>query len=199
MKQTAVSPEFKRIAQAYVAMARQAKYRPAAPGDGFGGISLTTAELADPVLLNAEAQRYAERFIEEEDSHSNNFRIGISNYTTNRALVYAIEAARLLCGGADAIAAKLLHMAAVEVESESDIDPVEMSFADWLEKNRWREDPIGDLARDAHGDNGWPKGRLDLKDFKSYLAQRGACEEAKRALRRAWSEYQLFTDGFERV
>jgi hypothetical protein len=117
MKQTPASPEFKRIASAYWSMAQQAKYRPAAPGDGCGWISLTTAQLADTALLYAEAQRYAEQFIEEEDSLK--FRVGISNYTTNRALVYTIEAARLLCAGEDDLALKLLKMAAVEVESES--------------------------------------------------------------------------------
>src|SRR6516225_11877487 len=37
-------------------------------------------------------------------------RVGCSNYATNRGLVYTIEAARALCGGADDLALDLLRV-----------------------------------------------------------------------------------------
>ena len=39
---------FQRFRQAYMAMAKRAKYRPAAPGDGCGGIYLSKDELSKP-------------------------------------------------------------------------------------------------------------------------------------------------------
>ena len=108
--------EHERIQEAYLRMAREARYRPAARGDGCGSIDLTANELKDPELLAKEAARYASTFIKEEDTLQ--FRIGISNYSTNRAVVFIIEAARLLCGALDdERALKLLRMAASEVES----------------------------------------------------------------------------------
>jgi hypothetical protein len=52
------------------------------------------AALAPPIRAT-EARKYAELFIGEDDSLS--YFIGCSNWDTNRALVFAIEAARLLC------------------------------------------------------------------------------------------------------
>ena len=103
-----------RIREAYIRMAKEANYRPAAPGDGFGSVDLTATELKDEAVLNAEAARYAEEFIRQEDSLS--FYVGVSNWETNMALVYTIEAARLLCSGvADTLALRLLDMARVAV------------------------------------------------------------------------------------
>jgi hypothetical protein len=100
-------------------MAAVAKYRPQASGDGVGGIDLTEEQLQDREKLAKEAAEYARRFVAEEDTGS--FRIGVSNYTTNRAFLYTIEAARLLCAGSSSTpyALKLLQMAAKEVETES--------------------------------------------------------------------------------
>ena len=80
-----------RFAEAYVNMAEQANYRPAAPGDGCGGISLSDEERRDPQQLKREASEYALRFMEEAEQHR--FITGCSNFTTNRALVYVIETA----------------------------------------------------------------------------------------------------------
>ena len=108
--------EFERIRDAYLSMARSARYRPAAPGDGLGNVTLSAAELGDTATLAAEATDYAARFTAEQESLS--FSIGCANYTTNRALVFVIEAARLLCSGiADHVAAKLLRMALSEVRA----------------------------------------------------------------------------------
>lgn len=108
--------EHNRIHEAYLCMAKKAKHRPQTPSDGLGHILLSDAELADPDRLKVEASDYAERFIKEEDT--SRFNIGVSNYPTNRAFVYTIEAAKLLCtGSADRRAAKLLGMALKDVKA----------------------------------------------------------------------------------
>ena len=48
-------PSQVRFAQAYLKMAIEAHYRPAAPGDGMGGIYLSEDELEDRDLLLKEA------------------------------------------------------------------------------------------------------------------------------------------------
>lgn len=107
-----------RIADAYRQMAADAKYRPAAPGDGWGGISLDRDQLADANILADESLRYAEKLLREEDGHQ--FWIGCSCFDTVRAFVYTIEAARCLCAGTDFenVAGKLLRMALAELEGK---------------------------------------------------------------------------------
>ena len=46
--------------------------------------------------------------------------IGCSNYDTNRAFVLSIEAARLLAGGGNAIAVKLLKLAIRQIGDDDD-------------------------------------------------------------------------------
>jgi hypothetical protein len=86
----------KRLYEAYMARAAVG-YRPGAPGDGFGHIHLTLAELRDRERLVEEAMKYVARFRKEENGQT--FWTGCSNFGTNRAFVWVIEAARLLCGG----------------------------------------------------------------------------------------------------
>jgi hypothetical protein len=102
-----------RFAQAYLRMAREAHYRPGAPSDGMGHIYLSRAQLRDSARLKDEAIAYAIKFYEEEDTHQ--FHIGVSDYETNRAFMWTIEAARMLAGGLDDVALKLLEMAVAEV------------------------------------------------------------------------------------
>jgi hypothetical protein len=111
-----------RYANAYLAMAHFAKYRPAAPSDGLGNIQLSKAELDDPRRLKEEALKYARSFSKEEDSHQ--FRVGCSDFRTNQALIWTIEAARQLCsgGGGNETAAVLLKMALRQVRSVADED-----------------------------------------------------------------------------
>jgi hypothetical protein len=52
--------------------------------------------------------------LSQEDSH---FTIGVSDSSTNRALVYAIEAARALCSPAPDLAIALLQMAVEETKA----------------------------------------------------------------------------------
>ena len=79
------------IREAYLAMAKVG-YRPAAPGDGCGSISLTRKQLADPAQLEREATGYADSFRKEEDTCR--FWIGCADSRRTQALVYTIEAAR---------------------------------------------------------------------------------------------------------
>jgi hypothetical protein len=103
-----------RFARAYLTMAR-AGYRPAAPSDGLGNIQLSLDQCRDPQRLHEEAVKYALAFARQEDCLT--FRIGCSNYDTNRAFVLCIEAARLLCAGdADKLALRLLNLAIEEIE-----------------------------------------------------------------------------------
>lgn len=107
--------EHSRIKEAYLEMATKARYRPYAPDDGMGNIQLTKEQLADRSQLEEEADNYATTFIREEDSLK--VSMGISNFKTNRALVYAIEAARQMCAANDRLASKLLDMARAEMDS----------------------------------------------------------------------------------
>jgi hypothetical protein len=115
--------EHDRIREAYFAMAK-AGYRPAAPGDGCGSISLTRKQLADPVRLEREAQAYADNYIKEEDRGQ--VWMGCADLRLAQAKVYAIEAARLLCGvvvpsSTGRYALKLLKLAQAELMPTLDL------------------------------------------------------------------------------
>jgi hypothetical protein len=104
-----------RFVDAYLAMAKQAKYRPAAPSDGFGNVQLSLEQVRDPERLHRESIQYAVQFLAEEDKDS--FWIGCSDFRTNKAFAWTIEAARQLASGmsGNATALKLLEMAAREI------------------------------------------------------------------------------------
>lgn len=101
---------------AYLRMAREAKYRPGAPGDGMGGIYLTREQLASPDLLQREAERYAEDFYRREETGK---LMGscCCDGRAAKAFILTIEAAHLQCSGCDGFrpALKLLQMAAQEM------------------------------------------------------------------------------------
>jgi hypothetical protein len=110
-------PRILRWAEAYEAMAREAKYRPAAPSDGMGGVYLSVEQASDPERLRRESLEYAVQFLAEEDTDS--FWVGCSDFRTNKAFMWTIEAARQLASGmsGNATAVKLLEMAACEVRN----------------------------------------------------------------------------------
>jgi hypothetical protein len=95
------------IAGAYRLMASKCRYRPAAPSDGFGNITVPTADLD----MDAECLDYARRWWQEEDDLR--FFVGCCNFSTRPATIFAIEAARSMCTGSDGdeLARKLLQMA----------------------------------------------------------------------------------------
>lgn len=62
-----------------------------------------------------------------------------------------------------------------------------MTFWPWLKRQGDRDDPIGDLSRDALADK-HRKGST-LASWRKHLEQRGACGGALKALEEAWQEY----------
>jgi hypothetical protein len=90
-------PRSQRFHDAYLMMAADARYRPAAPGDGFGPVLLSEAQAHDPVRLEQEACKYAGQFAQDDEREEH--WTGCTNYDTNRAFVFVIEAARALCSG----------------------------------------------------------------------------------------------------
>jgi hypothetical protein len=63
-----------------------------------------------------------------------------------------------------------------------------MTFTAWLRKQVWRDDPVGDLARDVVVDPTWPRTR-GYFGFHLYLRKLAACEGAQRTLSQAWAEW----------
>ena len=101
------------IESAYKAMATKAKYRPAAPSDGMGNISVPVEALN----LDKEAAEYARDWWKEEDDQT--FDIGCCDQVTRPATIFAIEAARNMCAGVGGqeTALRLLKMAVKELET----------------------------------------------------------------------------------
>jgi hypothetical protein len=58
-------------------LAKEARYRPQAPGDGMGHVLLSKKQVVDPERLEREATAYALKFNEEENGRT--FLIGCSN------------------------------------------------------------------------------------------------------------------------
>ena len=66
-----------------------------------------------------------------------------------------------------------------------------MTFQQWLRRQCHREDPVGDLARDAAHDRDKPYGRTTRAQWRAHLMTHiDACEGAFQALERAWDEYE---------
>lgn len=63
------------------------------------------------------------------------------------------------------------------------------NFSQWLFSNSERDDLVGDLAKDAMGDNDFPKSAKHHEDVREYLEFRGA--GALEALNDAWLEYTM--------
>ncbi|WP_410498666.1 YozE family protein [Chitinibacter sp. S2-10] len=58
----------------------------------------------------------------------------------------------------------------------------------WLEKQRGRNDLIGDLAQDILSDKGFPLGASTRREVEDYLSHHG--EHINNAVRDAWFEYE---------
>jgi hypothetical protein len=61
-------------------------------------------------------------------------------------------------------------------------------FTDWLAQQHGRDDPVGDLARDATRDALWPA-RGSFSDLYDHLGELGASDAAFATLARAWTEF----------
>jgi hypothetical protein len=99
--------EHDRIVEAFLEIARVLRYR-------HGGGHIQVSPETEARVLK-EASAYAQRFIAEEED-GGRFRIGVGDFATLRALVYAVEACRLLCAADDiGLAHDLLALAVEEV------------------------------------------------------------------------------------
>lgn len=103
-------PSYEQVVRTYERLAREAKYRPTAPGDGLGNITVPVAELDLP----AEAAAYAVGW--GRDEQSMDFFLGCPSFDDRPALIFIVEAARLLNGVERKGAAHLLRMALAELE-----------------------------------------------------------------------------------
>jgi hypothetical protein len=97
------------IEQTYRRMAHEARYRPAAPSDGFGNLTVPVEWLN----LDQEAERYAQWWWKEENSDQ--YLIGCPDFRDRPALIFLVEAARNLCGGNVPLAQRLLDMARADL------------------------------------------------------------------------------------
>lgn len=66
------------------------------------------------------------------------------------------------------------------------------TFLVWLYKQKKRDDPVGDLARDCSSDRSLdkPRKKHTLDGWHDYLFSQNACDGAHSALDGAWSEYK---------
>ena len=64
-----------------------------------------------------------------------------------------------------------------------------MGFKVWLKTQTHRDEPVGDIARDAVGDRCWPKGNAKLGTLIEHLESHGASSPAIEALRDAYGEW----------
>lgn len=67
------------------------------------------------------------------------------------------------------------------------------AFHHWLEAQKGRGDPVGDLAGDAMADQRFPVFVNDLDSVKRYMESRFASDRALEALDEAWAEFQRST------
>jgi transcriptional regulator with XRE-family HTH domain len=69
-------------------------------------------------------------------------------------------------------------------------EPKSGTFAHWLRKQTKRNDPIGDLARDAAQDRTFPVDTSSGPKLRSYMRSCRACDEAIEALEEALAEWR---------
>lgn len=98
----------------YQRMSEEARYRPSAPSDGMGNITVPLAELD----LEAEAVEYARHWWNEEEH--GRYTIGCPDMTHRAALVFLVEAARNLCGMNTKGALRLTQMALDFLEADQE-------------------------------------------------------------------------------
>jgi len=106
-----LSSEVVRYIEVYRAMAALPRpYRPGAPSDGYGNITVPL----DQLDLDTEALEWATRLSAETDSRQ--FYIGVPDYSLNRAFAYALEIARACCGVQPELARELTVLLAAELD-----------------------------------------------------------------------------------
>jgi len=99
----------RQIADVYARMAREVRYRPAAPSDGFGNITVPEDELD----LGREQESYIASWWRQEDVRR--YAVGCPAFPMRKVMILAIEAARACCGGQYDLARPLLELALDEL------------------------------------------------------------------------------------
>jgi uncharacterized protein YozE (UPF0346 family) len=64
-----------------------------------------------------------------------------------------------------------------------------MTFWQWINRQKRRDDAVGDIARDIIGDPEWPRRAWKLTTLMEYLASAAASPNAVRAFAQAWGEW----------
>jgi uncharacterized protein YozE (UPF0346 family) len=65
-----------------------------------------------------------------------------------------------------------------------------MAFLEWLARQTWRRDAVGDLARDTRNDRTWPPtGKISRARLHAHLERNHAIPAALTALDTAWNEW----------
>jgi hypothetical protein len=117
-------PVYNQLIPVYKQVAEKVRYRPMAPSDGFGNITVPIEELD----INREAHEFAIEWWAQENEGS--FWIGYVDFQFRPALVYSILAMRLLAGAfekQDVIKSMtLLVMAMRELIASDDGEVIEM-------------------------------------------------------------------------
>lgn len=101
------------VSDAYRQMAVDARYRPAAPSDGLGNITVPIEQLD----IRMEAQRYAVNWWRQEEQQ--NYPIGCPDFSDRPALIFTVEAARAICGVNRELAISLLELALTDLKARS--------------------------------------------------------------------------------
>lgn len=114
MKVRNYGPKADQIKRAYRTMTDKVRYRPAAPSDGAGNITVPD----DALDFDDEADRYTNGWLKDEDKMY--YYLGCPDFEDREALIYMVEAGRLICGMDRRRAVKLLRLAADDLEKRSD-------------------------------------------------------------------------------
>jgi len=96
----------------YFRMAAEARYRPKAPGDGHGNITVPLWKLD----IKDEAERYVRDFNKEE--YEQIYDLGCPNYSQRSAFILLLEAARACCSADPDLALDLAEMAASNLREQ---------------------------------------------------------------------------------
>ncbi|WP_157262996.1 YozE family protein [Pedobacter steynii] len=75
------------------------------------------------------------------------------------------------------------------IEVKPIIETAQLGFSDWLKKQKNRDSPLGDLAKDMISDCNWPSGN-SLETYQDYLLTLNVPLGATKALNAAWVSYK---------
>jgi hypothetical protein len=108
------------IRETYRTMAKKARYRPMAPSNGFGNITVPVHKLDLEKESNAYVQHWwrQEEATRNECKHRTFLAMCVCDYKTRPVLIYIIEAAKALCSCDNALALDLLKLAVKDLEAD---------------------------------------------------------------------------------